>query len=44
MKEVRTMMLGGGLFMVFGILTMLAVIILPIVLVVGLGAALVAKK
>ncbi len=38
------MMLGGSLFMGFGILIMLAVVILPIVLVAGLVAALVAKK
>lgn len=38
------MMLGGGLFMGFGILIMLAVVILPIVLVAGLVAALAAKK
>ena len=38
------MMLGGGLFMGFGILIMLAVVLLPVLLVAGLVAVLVAKK
>jgi hypothetical protein len=38
------MMLGGGLFMGFGILIMLAVVLLPILLVAGLVAVLVNKK
>ncbi len=38
------MMLGGGLFMGFGILVMLAVVLLPVLLVAGLVAALVNKK
>ena len=38
------MMLGGGLFMGFGILIMLAVVLLPVLLVAGLVAALVNKK
>ncbi len=38
------MMLGGGLFMGFGILIMLAIVLLPVLLVAGLVAALVNKK
>ena len=38
------MMLGGGLFMGFGILIMLAVVLLPVLLATGLVAALVNKK
>jgi len=38
------MMLGGGLFMGFGILIMLAVVLLPVLLVAGLVAVLVNKK
>ncbi len=38
------MMLGGGLFMGFGILIMLAVVLLPVLLAAGLVAALVNKK
>lgn len=37
------MMLGSGLFMGFGILVMLAIVLLPVVLVAGLVAALTAK-
>jgi len=38
------MMLGGGLFMGFGILIMLAVVLLPVLLVAGVVAVLVNKK
>jgi hypothetical protein len=38
------MMLGGGLFMGFGILIMLAIVLLPVLLVAGLVAVLVNKK
>lgn len=38
------MMLGSGLFMGFGILIMLAIVLLPVLLVAGLVAALVNKK
>ena len=38
------MMLGSGLFMGFGILIMLAVVLLPVLLVAGLVAVLVNKK
>ena len=38
------MMLGGGLFMGFGILIMLAIVLLPVLLVAGLVAALANKK
>ena len=38
------MMLGGGLFMGFGILIMLAVVLLPVLLAAGLVVALVNKK
>jgi hypothetical protein len=38
------MMLGGGLFMGFGILIMLAIVLLPVLLVAGLVVALVNKK
>jgi len=38
------MMFGGGLFMCFGILVMLAVVLLPALLVAGLVAALANKK
>lgn len=37
------MMLGGGMFMGFGILMMLAIVLLPIALVAGLVTALTAK-
>lgn len=37
------MMFGGGLFMGFGILVMLAIVLLPIALVAGLAAALTAR-
>ncbi len=38
------MMLGGGLFMGFGILIMLAVVLLPVLLAASLVAVLVNKK
>ena len=38
------MMLGGGLFMGFGILIMLAIVLLPVLLVASLVAVLVNKK
>lgn len=38
------MMLGGGLFMGLGILIMVGIVLLPVLLVVGVVAALVAKK
>lgn len=38
------MMFGGGLFMGFGILIMLAVVLLPVLLAAGLVAVLANKK